>query len=89
MKRFNYKKWLELRDKRHERARKKHVKVTTSLRTARKLMNAAKGFEVHHIDGNPFNNDISNLITLTRKQHCFAHSLMGKIKYSAYLYRSI
>lgn len=32
---------------------------------------------VHHIDGNPFNNDTNNLIVLTKKQHDRLHLLLG------------
>ena len=33
-----------------------------------------KGFDVHHIDGNKDNNDISNLTCITRKRHNQIHS---------------
>lgn len=32
-----------------------------------------KGYEVHHKDGNPLNNDISNLECISRKQHFEKH----------------
>lgn len=32
-----------------------------------------EGMQIHHIDGNPLNNDPSNLIELTRKQHRRIH----------------
>lgn len=32
-----------------------------------------KGYVVHHIDGNPFNNDISNLSAITNRQHAIVH----------------
>lgn len=33
-----------------------------------------EGFHVHHKDGNPLNNDISNLECLDGREHCRAHS---------------
>lgn len=32
-----------------------------------------KGYEVHHIDGNKANNDISNLALLSKKEHALLH----------------
>lgn len=32
-----------------------------------------EGFEIHHIDGNRFNNDISNLICLPHDDHEMLH----------------
>ena len=43
----------------------------------RKLL---KTEEVHHIDGNPLNNDISNLCVMTRKEHLKLH---GQLHYHA------
>ena len=33
---------------------------------------------IHHIDGNPLNNDLSNLMILNRKEHCFNDSLKNE-----------
>jgi endogenous inhibitor of DNA gyrase (YacG/DUF329 family) len=33
---------------------------------------------IHHIDGNPLNNDISNLKILDRKEHCYNDALKNK-----------
>lgn len=38
-----------------------------------------KGFVVHHIDGNPLNNDISNLCLLTNSAHSKLHTLYRKL----------
>lgn len=41
-----------------------------------------KGFERHHIDGNELNNNPSNILIVTRKQHMIIDGRMGKfIKY--------
>ena len=32
-----------------------------------------KGFDIHHIDGNKFNNSLSNLVYLTRSEHVKIH----------------
>ena len=37
---------------------------------------------VHHIDENPMNNDISNLIGLSRKDHVQLHSFLSRIRSS-------
>ena len=36
-----------------------------------------KGKFVHHIDGNPENNSLGNLVVLTRKDHYQIHRIMG------------
>jgi hypothetical protein len=36
---------------------------------AQKLFSCPKGFERHHIDGNPLNNNPSNIQIVTRKEH--------------------
>lgn len=40
------------------------------------------GFEIHHIDRNPKNNDISNLIMLPQQYHVEIHKKMKKYKYT-------
>lgn len=47
-------------------------------RRARYLVNPPKGFEVHHKDGNTQNNDLSNLMIVTRKQHMELDGRMEK-----------
>ena len=37
-----------------------------------------KGYVVHHVDGNPSNNDISNLKIMTQSEHIKLHQKMGK-----------
>lgn len=32
------------------------------------------GYHIHHIDGNPYNNDLSNLICVTAEQHAEIHN---------------
>lgn len=41
-----------------------------------------KGFEIHHIDGDKFNDDPSNLIALSHKEHVELHKKM-KIAHQA------
>jgi len=36
---------------------------------AKRLFDAPEGLEIHHIDGNPLNNDSSNIEFLSRKEH--------------------
>jgi hypothetical protein len=50
---------------------------------ARRLFNCPKGKEIHHIDGNPFNNSPDNIEFLTRKEH------MTKDGRVAYCYQQI
>lgn len=40
-----------------------------SRQRARRLLNTPKGIDTHHIDGNPYNNDSSNLKPLDRRGH--------------------
>lgn len=32
-----------------------------------------KGYDIHHIDGNKLNNDLDNLVALSRKEHTSLH----------------
>lgn len=41
----------------------------------RKKMRKEK-LEVHHIDGNKFNNELSNLCALTKEEHKWVHSML-------------
>jgi hypothetical protein len=41
----------------------------------REITNAPKGFEVHHIDGNPLNNCKINLIIVTPDEHLRLHNV--------------
>jgi hypothetical protein len=34
-------------------------------------------YDIHHIDGNPLNNDISNLVALSRREHYETHKRQG------------
>lgn len=38
------------------------------------------GFEVHHIDGNPNNNDINNLALVERSAHVNLHKILNESK---------
>lgn len=38
-----------------------------------------KGYDVHHIDGNHDNNDLTNLAVLTRKEHVSIHNKQKQI----------
>jgi hypothetical protein len=35
------------------------------------------GYHIHHIDGDPMNNDITNLACLSLKQHIYVHERQG------------
>lgn len=37
-----------------------------------------EGYEIHHIDGNPTNNTISNLVMMTKSEHIKLHHPKGK-----------
>ena len=36
-----------------------------------------KGYDIHHIDGNHSNNDVDNLLCVTRLEHAYIHKLQG------------
>ena len=40
-----------------------------------------KGLEIHHKDGNKFNNHFSNLIAIDKETHNWLHSQIGKANY--------
>jgi len=44
-----------------------------------------KGFDIHHKDGNKFNNDISNLECICHKKHLSMHMKANSIKIHAWL----
>jgi hypothetical protein len=44
------------------------LKRSGNLRASRHIP-CPKGYERHHIDGNPLNNDLSNIAIVTRKEH--------------------
>lgn len=53
-------------------------------RKARKIYinafgNILEGFEVHHIDHNPYNNEISNLVAIPKKLHNDWHKITDKL----------
>ena len=38
-----------------------------------------RGYEIHHIDGNPMNDEISNLLALTHVEHSRLHAQLGNL----------
>lgn len=40
-----------------------------------------KGYEIHHIDGNRYNNSIENLICISKEAHKILHKYMEKNEY--------
>jgi hypothetical protein len=46
------------------------------------------GYHVHHVDGNPFNNSLDNLIALTAKEHYDVHFKQGDYSACILLARS-
>lgn len=58
----------------------KHVFVHTIVMCeALGLTELPKGFEIHHIDGNKHNNDITNLALITNVGHTKLHSIQTKL----------
>jgi len=47
---------------------------------AEEMYYAPKGFERHHIDGNPLNNDPDNVLIVTRREHLILDGRMRLLK---------
>ena len=43
--------------------------VSAARQRAHRKIGKIKGYDIHHIDGNPYNNDKTNLVYVTRKDH--------------------
>lgn len=61
------------------------IYIRSGMEMACKLCNSDKDIEIHHKDGDHYNNDINNLVALCRKcHHTVAHTILrdekGKIK---------
>ena len=41
------------------------------------------GHDIHHIDGNPWNNNPSNLVALTVREHYEIHKAQGCLLYTS------
>lgn len=54
---------------------KKHKKAGVNYRRIYELYygKIPKGYHIHHIDGNPFNNDVSNLKCVSPEEHSLIH----------------
>ena len=63
------------------KTKQKHSNKDYSRVIARKKL-GVKGSDtcVHHIDGNPLNNDINNLIIIDRSAHTKLHWIQGDIR---------
>lgn len=48
------------------------------------ITKSIKGYDIHHRDCNPNNNDISNLVLLPRNAHMLLHKYLGNILLKAY-----
>lgn len=46
---------------------------------ARRIMSTPEGFDTHHIDGNPMNNEDSNLKIVTRREHMQKDGRLDKL----------
>lgn len=60
--------------------RSKTGKTLANEIVTRILGNIPVGYIVHHIDGNPFNNDISNFLVISAKDHGSLHQFLRKIR---------
>ena len=54
----------------------------SSLTSSERRQIRKKQLEIHHIDGNKFNNDISNLCALTKEEHMWVHSMFPTNNYN-------
>ena len=54
--------------------------VKAGYRRAEKMYFVPNGYERHHIDGNPLNNDPSNILILTRQRHQILDGRMELLK---------
>jgi hypothetical protein len=60
-----------------------NISKSLSRKRARKIweghhnLKIHKGLQLHHVDGNPFNNDISNLMVCTPEEHLKLHRELG------------
>jgi len=59
-----------------------NIKPSAGWARARKILGKIKGLETHHIDGNPLNNDPSNLVHITRKQHMIEDGRLERFRES-------
>lgn len=50
-----------------------NVTTAAGRKRARKLFPAPKGFDIHHIDGNPLNNSLNNIQILSHSEHTILH----------------
>lgn len=48
------------------------------------LKTSIKGYDIHHRDCNPLNNELTNLVLLPRSAHMLLHRYLGNILLSAY-----
>lgn len=54
--------------------------VKAGYRRAEKIYFVPNGYERHHIDRNPLNNDPSNILIVTRRKHQILDGRMGLLK---------
>lgn len=52
------------------------------LHTYRRDRKRLRNLEIHHIDGNKFNNQLNNLIALTHEEHLWIHTKIPKVEYN-------
>ncbi len=60
---------------------------SSARRRVRTLYDVPEGVEVHHIDGNPWNNERSNLQFVTRKEHMIEDGRLAKLHESNRIWR--
>ena len=53
--------------------------ITSARERARRILsNTPEGTEIHHMDGNPYNNNLENLCVISRKNHMLLDGKMPK-----------
>jgi hypothetical protein len=57
-----------------------NISATEGRHRARVALKAPKGVECHHIDGNPLNNNLENLVLVTHREHMLLDGRLAKLQ---------